>query len=312
MSVRIGVALGRTAICRAVVEQSGSVRFDVLPDLSGLGGELAVVSSRQLPLPPGLTPRRVTSTPAALADVFGECAFTANGDRFEVWRDENGKLQGRSYPVDGPDDDGLLKCKDREIPIKYAAAFASVMCDPDRVPNYADRLPGATKARLDRLREPILNVAAAAALLLAGLGVWFHREKGREEAELAAARRATAELSRRVLPAKAPGDSGLAKAMLRRLGESGDDAGPSALVLWTEIGRHMPDPDPLGLQVESLDLSPEGGRLSARLPAGKDDPLKNAAALEGHLNQSAKLRTRGDYEVRDGHVQVRLRMEFKP
>ncbi len=257
--------------------------------------------------------RCVTSIAAALADVFGECAVLVGGERIEVWRDAGGVTRTRSYPVDAADDAGTLRWRDQEIPIQYAAAFAAAMCDPERVPNQAHLLPGAAKARWTRLREPALNLAAAAALLLAGLGVWSHREMRREEADLEAARQATMEVWSRVFPTELPKDKGLPAAMLRRLRQAGDPgaAGPSALAFWAELGAHMPDPDPLGISVESLDLSPEGGRLSARLPAAKEDALKNASVLEGQLGQSERLRTRGDYEVRDGQVHVRLRMEFK-
>ena len=74
----------------------------------------------------------------------------------------------------------------------------------------------------------------------------------------------------------------------------------------------MPEPEALGLTLESLDLAPDGGRISARLPAVKEDPLKNASQLESRLNQSSRMTARGDYEVRDGQVQVRLRMDYKP
>jgi hypothetical protein len=317
-SNRVGIAVGRKSLSRAIVGPLGEVAFDQLGSIPASRDSLSVAVHSLLPgtsLPKefeGAPVRSLTTAAAAVADVFGECVLLAGGERLEVWRDQDGKLQGRSMPADGPDDEGSLKWNEKEIPIKYAAAFAAAMCDPDRVPNHAGRLPGARMALLDRLREPVLNLAAAAALLLAGVGVWFHREKTREEAEFDAARFATVELWSRLLPAESPKEAGLPQAMLRRVGENGGGSGPGALAFWTEIGKHMPDPEPLGLNVESLDLSPEGGRLSARVPAAKDDPLKNAAALEGHLNQSGKLRTRGDYEVRDGHVQVRLRMEFKP
>ncbi len=348
---RVGLYLGRRALLRAVVSADGALVFEDLsmppqgaPAASPLGAQVSVSLSPGISIarsstgelstrPAALSttedlealeaylrpligdgPLRTLSSPAeALREVFGECAFSVAGERFEVWRDEAGSiLRCRSYPVDGPDDPGSLTWEGKSIPLRYAPALAAAVCDPDRVPNRATLLPGSKGALLARLREPILNVAAAAALILGALGVWLHREKSREEADLATTKRATMELWSRVLPSEAPKESGLLRALHARLGDGGGEAGPSMLAFWTEIGKHMPDPEPLGLCLESLDLSPEGGRLSARLPAGKDDPLKNAAALEGHLNQSEKLRSRGDYEVRDGQVQVRLRMEFKP
>ncbi|HEX7900581.1 MAG TPA: hypothetical protein VF950_22640 [Planctomycetota bacterium] len=321
-SIRVGVSVGRKTVSRAIVDVSGSPTFDILTPGTPIpesGAPISVAISSAFPetvapmkLIGSLPLRCLTSSTAALANVFGECAFTAAGEHYEVWRDASGAPRGRSYPADGPDDEGALDWNGRPIPIQYAAAFAVAVCDPDQVPNSASKMVGATRALLERLREPILNVAAAATLVLSALGVWFHRETAREEADLEITRRATLDLWTRLLPADPPKESGLPRALQARLGEGGEESGPSALAFWGEIGKHLPDPEPLGLSVESLDLSPEGGRLSARVPAGKEDPLKNAAALEGHLNQSDKLRARGDYEVRDGQVQVRLRMEFKP
>jgi hypothetical protein len=321
---RVGLAIGRKGPSRVIIDEGGLITCNVpsgetlVPHNSlsvsvALGG--AVRQQEALADLPGTSlVRCLTSVPAALANVFEECSFSTGGERFEVWRDAEGVARARSYPIEGPDEDGSLRYKDLEVPIAFATAFAAAMCDPDRVPNHAHLLPGTTKARWTRLREPILNLATAAALLLAGLGIWFHREKAREEAYLEDSRQATVELWTRVLPADVPKESGLPGAMLRRLRDAGegDAGGPSALAFWAAIGQQFPDPEPLGLCVESLDLSPEGGRLSARLPAAKENPLKNATALEGHLNQSERVRARGDYEVLDGQVHVRLRMEFKP
>jgi hypothetical protein len=157
-------------------------------------------------------------------------------------------------------------------------------------------------------------VLAAAALLLAAVGVFFHRRARQEEADLRAVRQGLADLSTRLLPDRPAADPGLLRALKFRLADGADGAGapPSALAFWSELARHFPDPEAIGLTLESLDLAPEGGRLSARVPAAADDPLKNAARLEGELNQSPKVRTRGDYEVKDGQVLIRLRMDYKP
>jgi hypothetical protein len=104
--------------------------------------------------------------------------------------------------------------------------------------------------------------------------------------------------------------------MRERLSDLGEIPGstdfPSALAFWGEIGKRMPDPEAIGMTLESLDLAPDGGRISARVPAIQGDPLKNASQLEGQLNQSRKMAARGDYEVREGQVQVRLRLDFRP
>jgi hypothetical protein len=259
--------------------------------------------------------RLLTSIPAAVAQVFGECAFTAGGERIEVFR-EAGELRWRARPDDGPDDATVLRWRDQEVPAAHAAAFAAAVCDPDQVPNLAGQLPGARAALLRRLRDPLVNVAAAASLLLGAAALHFHREAGREKTALAAARQAREELAARLLPGETVPEGRLLSALQRRLAESGEGAaspeGPSALSFLKEIGAHFPDADALGLSLESLDLAPDGGRLAARVPAAKDDPLRNASLLEGALNQSKRLKARGDYAVRENQVQVRLRMEYRP
>jgi hypothetical protein len=263
-------------------------------------------------LSPNCPVRCVTTAADAVRVVFGECAFVAGHERIEVWRGERDMLESRSSPCDAPDDPGTLVANGTSVPIRFATAFAAAKCDPDRVPNRAALLPGARGALLARLREPLVNLAAAAALLLAAVGVWCHREKAREDADLAQVRGASVELWNRLLPGETPKEGALLKALLAQSGQADEPTSPSALAFWIEIGRHLPDPEPIGLNVDALDITPEGGRLSARVPAAKEDPLKNASVVEGQLNQSQKLRARGDYEVRDGQVQIRLRMEFRP
>lgn len=259
--------------------------------------------------------RLITSIPAAVAQVFGECAFTSGGERIEIYLEE-GDLRWRCYPVDGPDSQGGLRWRGQEIEYAFVPAVAAAACDPDKVPNLARQLPGAGRSLLSRLRDPIVNTAAAAALLLGALGFHFHREAEREMSALLAARGAAQEVAARLLPGQAVAQGSLLGDLGKRLAEVGGGSAepgpPSALAFWREIGLHYPDPDTLGLSLESLDLSPEGGRLSARVPAAKDDPLKNASQVEGQLSRSKKLRTRGDYTVRENQVQVRLRMDFSP
>jgi hypothetical protein len=257
----------------------------------------------------------LTAVPAALAQTLGAIALTQGGERFEV-AVQDGVPSWRVSPVDRPDDAGSLAWNGLQVPVEQAAALAAAACDPERVPNLLHAFPQHRQTFIKRFRDALLNVAAAAALCLGALGVHFHRDAARERDELAAARRAEMELWGRFLPAEEPREGRLLKTMLDRLGDLGETGGaadvPSALAFWGEIGKQMPDPEALGLTLESLDLAPDGGRLSARVPAAKDDPLKNAAQLEGKLNQSKKMTTRGDYEVRDGQVQVRLRMDYKP
>jgi hypothetical protein len=257
----------------------------------------------------------LTAAPAALASAFGNLRIAAGGERIEIECRE-GIPSWRACPFDGPDEPGSVPWNGVQIPREQAAAFAAAVCEPDAVPNLLNAFPQHRKTFLKRFRDPLLNVGAAAALCLGAFGVQFHREAVRERDELAAARRAEMELWGRFLPTDGPREGRLLKAMRDRLADLGETSGaadiPSALAFWGEIGRQMPDPESLGLTLESLDLAPDGGRLSARVPASKDDPLKNASQLETRLNQSKKLAARGDYEVREGQVQVRLRMDYRP
>jgi hypothetical protein len=256
----------------------------------------------------------ITAVPAALAAVFETIEMSQGGERVQVFLGPQGPCW-RAFPVDGSEDPGSATWKGRQIPFEQAPAFAAATCDPEAVPNLLNALPQYRKGFLKRFRDPLLNIGAAAALCLAALGLRFHRDCVREEKELAAARRAETELWARYLPAEEPREGRLLKAMHDRLGELGETSGaefPSALAFWGELGKHFPDPEALGISLESIDLAPDGGRLNARVPEVKGDPLKNASQLEGNLNQSKKMSARGDYEVQNGAVLVRMRMDYKP
>lgn len=253
--------------------------------------------------------------PAVLAQAFGSLTLQQGGERFEI-RAEGATQAWRAYPVDRCDDDTPLAWHDLDVPGALAPAFAAAVCDPDSVPNLLNALPQYRKTFAKRFRDILVNLAAAAALCFGACGVHFHREAAREHEETADARRAEMDLWSRFLPAQEPREGKLLKTMRERLDDLGETSGstefPSALSFWGEIGKQMPDPEALGLTLESLDLAPDGGRISARVPVVKDDPLKNAGQLEAKLSQSPKMTARGDYEVRDGQVQVRLRMDYKP
>jgi hypothetical protein len=252
----------------------------------------------------------LTAAPAVLQKVFGPAGNVS-------WGGERIELSGegwRAFPIDGPNQPGTLIWNGTPIPVGIAAAFAATIVDPEEVPNLAPSSPAAS--RLRRFRDVLLNLGAAAALLLGAFGLHFHRDALLDRQSTSSARGAELELWSRFLPSEEPKPGRLLQAMRQRLAESGEAPGasdvPSALAFWGEIGKQMPDPELLGLTLESLDLAPDGGRLSARVPAQKDDPLKNAAELEGKLNQSKRMTARGDYEVQGRQVLVRLRMDYRP
>jgi hypothetical protein len=252
----------------------------------------------------------VSTVPAVLRKVFGPDSILCwGGEQIEITREG-----WRAFPIEGPDEPGTLMWNGTEIKAGIAAAFAAALVDPEEVPNLVRSSPAAS--RLRRYRDVLLNLGAAAALLLGALGLHFHRDAVANRQAMEVVRRAERELWSRFLPSEEPKPARLLQAMRERLFESGEalqaSEVPSALAFWGEIGKQMPDPELLGLTLESLDLGPDGGRLSARVPARKEDPLKNAAELEGKLNQSKRVTARGDYEVQGGQVLVRLRMDYKP
>jgi hypothetical protein len=296
---------------------AGEALEDLALDLQESRGILRAVALRSdrlaglLEAAKGRRLQTITAIPAALEALFGEIDLQAGQERFQI-------RQGswRSYPVDGSVDSGMLHVKDLDIPGDLAAAVAVALARPDGLPNLMNAVES-RKSFVRRFAQPLLQVGAAGVLCLAALGVRYHREGEKSRLELESLRRMEQELWARTLPTTPPREGGLLGAMKKRLDEIGEAPGessdhPSALAFWAEIARSMPDPEALGLTLETLDLAPDGGRMNARVPVGKEDPLRYAAELEGRLNKSEHLKSRGDYEVREGQVQVRLRMDFKP
>jgi len=256
----------------------------------------------------------VTSIPAALAQLLGKVSMDMGGDHVDVTRSGD-QTFWRSYPTDRPDGEESVSYQGQDIPLAHSAAFAAAVCDPEQVPNLLNVMPEFRKTFVRRFRDPIISIAAGVVLCLIALSIRFHREAIRDRQETAAALRSESELWARFLPAQEPREGQLLRAFQARIDELGEGHGaadfPSALAFWGEIGLQMPDPDALGLTLDSLDLAPDGGRLLAHVSVVKDDPLKNASQLESRLNQSARMTARGDYEVREGQVQIRIRMDYK-
>jgi hypothetical protein len=305
------------ALCEARCAGEGLEDLDL--DVIEMQGSLQAVAIRKALLAEivttcaaaGRPPRLVSSVPAVLAQLFKEVDLSFGGERFQI-RTREGKPEWRAFPVEASDSQGTLRIGALDVPEALAAAVAVALCDPEAVPNGLS----AHRPAFRKLRAPLLNLTAAALLLLGALGVRFHVEAERDRAQLENCERTERELWGRFLPDQEARSGGILRGIHDRLGDlgeaSGEDDFPSALAFWGEIARLMPDPEPLGMTLESLDLAPDGGRLSARIPAIPGDPLKNATRLEGQLQASKKMATRGDYEVRDGQVHVRLRMDYRP
>jgi hypothetical protein len=254
--------------------------------------------------------RLVTSIPSAVSRAFPGASFTFGGDRLDATASAV-----RSYPVNGPDAGGLLRLGDLDVPVGQVAALAGAICEPDHVPNLVHAVQG-SPSLLGRLVSPLANLASAAALCLVALGMRWHLNLQESRRGIEMIRKAENGLWAKFLPSEEPRAAALVRAMKRRISELGESPGelaiPSALSFWAEIARQLPDVEGLGLTLEAMDLLPEGGRLSARVSSDSDDPLRNASRLEADLNRSERLKARADYEVREGQVQVRLRMDYKP
>jgi hypothetical protein len=263
----------------------------------------------------GFTLALLTGIPCVLAREAGSCAITVGGERIEC-RHESSGVSWRSYPVEAADDPGPFECRGHRVPVSHAAALAAALATADSLPNFLAADGESRLGWIRKLRDPLLNVAAALLLCLTAGGIHFHRELTRERIQRESVRQAERALWHKYLPGEDPAEGRFLRAVQDRLALVGEGPGgerpPSALAFWEAIGKQFPDPEALGLTLESLDLAPDGGRMSARVTAAKDDPLKNASALERDLNRDRTLSARGDYEVKDGEVHVRLRMDFKP
>lgn len=261
----------------------------------------------------------VTSLTAAIADVFareGNAAIGWAGQRVEVER-KDGKLAWRSVPLDGAEESALatLAIAGLALAPGQAAALAVALADPEVVPDALRGAPDAPRTFGERFRIPLRALGAAAALFLAALGLFFRAEGNRFQAELAVAEQAERSLWKRQFPDRPPVRGEFLRTAKERLRDSGqalgDAATPSAFHFFMDLGKHLPDAEALGLTLETLDVSPEGGRMSAAVASVPGDVLRNAALLEAKVNESSKMTARGDYEARERDVQVRLKMDYR-
>ncbi len=280
-----------------------------------LEGLRRVAAARGIPI------HLVTAIPPVLAGVFSgkdELHVLSGGEGIEVRR-EGGVVSWRSYPLDPPEcvsPNGALQWGGIVIPADRIPAFAAAVAEPDGLPNALRGAPDAPRSFLSRYLRPLLGLGAAVALFLGTLAFSFHRRTDSLRAEVEGLSRDEEGFQRTHLPGRSSKGPDLLRAMNDRLREAGESPSgsefPSALSFWIEIARQMPDVEAMGMALESLDLSPEGGRLSAAVIPVAGDELRNAALLEGSLNKSPRMTARGDYERREKDLQVRLRIEFRP
>jgi hypothetical protein len=255
----------------------------------------------------------LTSLPSVLSLACGTVAYTQGGERIECSR-RDGRVSWRSFPVDGPDESGMLSCQGIEVPLSQAAALASAVADLDQIPNVLSATPEAKRSWIRRLRDPIVNVAAALALCLGATGFHFHREIQREGIQLEGIRIAEKDLWRRCLPAQEPRQGAFFRAVSERLAEAGDASdgvrSPSALAFWEEIGKQFPDANALGLTLESLDLAPDGGspqeRRASRRTAQPGAGLIRPRGLRSERRRSSRPAQNGLQAMKSARIVLAL------
>jgi len=157
-------------------------------------------------------------------------------------------------------------------------------------------------------------VAAAAATLLISVARYFNIESDRLSSEVEALRDAEREAWSAVFPAKRYERDRLVSAMKQSIDEHANfklaNSSKSSLVLWRELGKRMPDPEAVGLTMESLHLGTDGGRLVARVTAGQGNALSNASKFEQSLNASDLFIARSEFENKGQEVLVRMRLDI--
>lgn len=223
-------------------------------------------------------------------------------------------VSGVSIRVLGAAEGIILKCGVRTEPA-FACAVAMATLDAATLTNVLRGAPDAQKSIGSRLERPLVFLAGAAAILLFAAGLVFHMKARRAEAALDRMAGQERKLWNEYLPGQKYKPDGLAAALKRALDERQRTAeanrGASALAIWDELARAMPDPDALGLALDSMQLDTEGGRFTAKVDTKPGDPLANAALLEHALNASERLSARGEFEARDHAVTVRMRLGYR-
>ena len=204
----------------------------------------------------------------------------------------------------------------KQVPVSLAAAVAAALAEPDETANLLRGAKDAQRGAVSRLRGPLTKLGAAAALLLVITGFRFERHLGQCEADLEACGKTERQLWERTLPGEPYKAGELAGKLVKTLSQKEKSAAanrfPSALSFWSEVACAMPNPDQVGLSLESLHLAPDGGRMLGRVSRGSTDPLSNAALLESALSKSDRLAARGEFETRDSEIVVRLRLDYRP
>jgi len=281
-----------------------------------------------------VTPCAVAFAAALASD--GVHAIAAGGECVIVRRDSGALKDWRSLPVNNASKDRILQHakglgEEGVEPVVYSEtisfhgievssdivfACAAALCDPQHSLNVLRGSREAPRGLIKKMRRPLLLAQAAAAILLLSSGLYFEMFARRYEAQLQSCDGVEKAAWQAVLPGEKyrPGalTPRLKKILAKRNKTMDANNYPSALAFWSEVASVFPNADQMGMALESLQLGPDGGRITGRVNKGSGDPLANAALLESSLNNSESIAARGEYETKESEIVVRMRLDYKP
>jgi hypothetical protein len=294
--------------------------------------------------------RLITSIPAALANALpiGTSGATgivdcSGGEGMAFSRAEDGAVAWRAFPILGDGraltqtqaaceslatsggeiglfDSSAKDCvdlkMDRMLEIRFAAAVVVATADRDRLPNLLRASSSAAKDWTSKLRAPLLAACACAAMALLAMGFYFEKKRVQSANGLARCVERERALWTTLAPSETFRSGTLAVRLKKILAEQNEaraaNRAPSALAFWSEVAAAMPNPDGIGLTLDTLQLGPGEGRMSGRVSAFAGDPLGHAGQLEKALNTSSGLAAHAEFETREKDIVVRMRLDYRP
>lgn len=294
----------------------------------------------------------VTSIPSALTKLLDQgglearraLAWISPGEVVIVGRDSKIELKWRAFPHDrdvgcaiekvkaiaaswdvpaekllilnSESDEEVEITKGLRIPPGAAPAVGAALMEPLRDINLLRGARDAPKRMTGKLAAPIRAALVAAAIFVFGLGLWFDRERQAFETGTAESTKQEKKLHRQALPDLRYSQGRLLSEMRKRLRRHRKNTGvempPSALAFWRELATHMPDPEKIGLTVDSLKLGASEGQLVGRVQTDAKEPMRHANFLQTELNRSEHLTTRGEFQKRGAEVNVNIRLNYVP
>ena len=265
----------------------------------------------------------ISSSPSLLAGALAapsassRMAFTSAGEGAEFCFEQGHPTAWRWFPLDREPAEpagAIALHGGLEIPPAFAVAAAAALAVTAKSTNLLRAAPDAPRNAVALLRGPLLLSGTAAALVIFIAGLYFDKVSKNVRSELKTCEDRQRVLWHDVLPEETYRPNMLAVRMKQVLDQRNKTADanrfPSALAFWSEVASVFPNPEPLGLSLESLQLGPDGGRMNGRVKRGESDPLANAAGLEAALNQSPGLAARGEFETKETDIIVRMRLDY--